>query len=165
MRFVTHSALVLVFGVSPVALGCGGAETDCGDTPPEPKGQFQVEYSYVSGNCSQNPQAHPITLDPGNHGVNEIQMNRTNDRVEAIVVYKGCEVGVTYKVLTKPDEEAGMPSQIISYEEGSMMVISENELSGTVTRQEFDPPGTQTCTGEYDTTLKKNETTIGAATH
>lgn len=163
MRKGSWLVLFMVLMALAAATGCGGSETACGDSPPTPKGQFQMEYTYVSGNCPSQPQAHPIVLDPASHGVNEIQMNRTNDRVEAITVYKGCEIGVTYNVLTKPDEEASVLSQFISSEEGNMKVVSENELSGTVTRKEFDPPGTQYCEGAYETTLTKNTTTIGAA--
>lgn len=164
MRLEGVLAVFLAFGASVTLAGCGGDETACGDNVPTPEGLFQVEYDYVSGNCSQSVQAHPIMLAPGNHGVNDIQMNRTNDRVEATIVYKGCNVGLTYNVLTKADDEAMMPSQFISSEEGDMMVMSANELSGTVMRMEYDPPGTQTCLGEYEVTLTKDETTIGAAT-
>lgn len=164
MRLEGVLAVFLALGASVTFAGCGGDETECGDNVPVPEGQFQVEYDYISGNCSPTVQAHPILLDPGNHGVAESQQNRTNDRVEAKIVYKGCDVGLTYNVLTKPDEEAMMPSQFISSEEGDMMVMSANELSGTVMRMEYDPPGTQTCLGEYAVTVTKDETTIGAAT-
>lgn len=164
MRLEGVVALLLALATWIPFAGCGGDETECGDTVPKPEGLFQVEYSYVSGNCSRNVQAHPIKLEYAKSGVSDIQMNRTNDRVQSILVYKGCDLGLTYNVLTKPEDDANMPSQFISSEEGTMMVMSDNELSGMVTRMEFDPPGTQTCVGEYEVNITKNETTIGAAT-
>ena len=164
MRLEGVSTWLVALGAWLLFVGCGGDETECGDKVPKPEGLFQVEYTYLSGNCSRDVQAHPIKLEYAKSGVSDIQMNRTNDRVQSILVYKGCDLGLTYNVMTKPDEDADVPSQFISSEEGNMMVMSANELNGTVTRMEFDPPGTQHCSGEYEVSITKNETTIGAAT-
>ena len=147
--------------VSGIAAGCGGADTPCGERPPTPRGQFQAQYFYLSGNCPPQPQGHPVLLDPGTSGVNEIEMNRSADRVEAVLVYKGCSIGLTYNVLTKPTDEE--PSLFISAVDGNMDVEAEDELTGTVTRVEYDPPGTVFCQGEYDMVLSKNDVTLGAA--
>lgn len=147
-------------GFPSMAGNMSAMATDAGCAVPE--GQFLIEYTYVSGNCPAQVASHPILLQAGNHGVSEIQMNRVNDRVEMVIVFKGCQVGFTYNVLTKPDEQAGVPSLSISSVEGDFDVQSETELSGTVTLMQFDPPGTQTCAGEYAVTLTKNEGTIGA---
>lgn len=164
MRLECILAVILAVGMSPALAGCGGDATECGDSVPKPEGLFQVEYAFVSGNCTRDVQAHPIKLAFAKSGVSDIQMNRTNDRVQSILVYKGCDLGLTYNVMTKPADDANVPSQFISSEEGNMMVMSANELGGTVMRMEYDPPGTQTCSGQYEVTLTKNETTIGAAT-
>lgn len=163
MRTALTSILFLSLAGLVALAGCGGEETSCGDSPPVPEGQFQVKYTYLSGNCTPQPQGHPVRLEPGNHGVSDIQMNRVNDKVQSVVVYKGCAVSVEYRVLTKPDMDEGVPSLPISAMEGDMKVRSADELTGEVTVTEFNPPGTQTCSGQYSATMTKNETTIGAA--
>lgn len=139
--------------------GCAPEDQVC----PVPKGQFQFDYLYMSGTCSSAPAGHPIKLEPGANGIYELRENRSGDQVNTTAVYKGCDVSVEYTVSTKPDMEQGVLAATISYVRGDMVVDSDSELSGVVTRIEYSPPGEPACQGEYAATLRKNDSTIGAA--
>ena len=121
-----------------------------------PEGDFQFQYVYMSGNCNATPTTHPIKLQPG-----ELRENRSGDQVNTSVVYKGCDISLEYRVTTIPDEMGTvMP---ISRVTGDMVVESEEELSGVVTRIEYDQLGQAACSGEYEAVISKNQTTLGAA--
>lgn len=157
-----HASSLRTLSVRCFALAlaaCAAEVKDC----PVPEGQFQFEYIYMSGNCAPIPPTHPIKLEPGTNGIYESRENRSADQVNTRIIYKGCDISIDYRVSTKADPEQGVLAEPISWVSGDMAVEGESELKGMVTRVDYDPPGSAVCTGQYEATLSKNDSTIGAA--
>lgn len=140
-------------------LGCNApVQSNC----PKPVGVYKAQYSLLSGSCSNAYQ--PFTLrferdDPAS-------VTRTETRLADVVItetlLKGCELHVGQRVT---GEGAGSgTSNTRSAIAGTLGVVDDTNLAGTIERTDFMEDGTTVrCSSQYDAWYTRDDLLLGAA--
>ena len=128
---------------------------------PKPVGVYKAEYSMLSGTCM--PGFEPFSLkfeadDPNS-------TTRTETRLADVIItetlLKGCELQVGQRV-TGEGSSTGKPATRSAIA-GTLGVVDQGSLSGTVQRTDFLEDGTVRCTAQYDAWYTRDDLLLGAA--
>ena len=140
-----------------------GCEAPVQGTCPKPIGIYRAEYSMLSGTCQGGYEPFALHFekdDPPNTVRNE---TRLADVVITETILKGCELKVNQRVTGEGAANSGMASTRSAIA-GTLGVVDETNLSGTIVRTDFMPDGLSVrCSAEYNAWYTKDNLLLGAA--
>jgi hypothetical protein len=129
---------------------------------PKPLGVYKAEYSLIAGNCSPNYQPFSLKFEADDQTNTSYTEKRLADVVITEILLKGCELRVGQRV-TGEGAASGV-SQTRSAIAGTLGVINEAQLNGTIERIDFMEDGqTVRCSAQYEAWYSRDDLLLGAA--
>lgn len=154
--------LIYVCGALALAgmlIGCNAPiQGNC----PKPLGIYKAQYSLLSGTCQAGYQPFALRFDPDDPPNTVRTETRLADVVITEVTLKGCELKVGQRV-TGEGAASGI-SSTRSAIAGTLGVVDDTNLSGTITRTDFMEDGlTVRCSAAYEAWYTRDDLLLGAA--
>ena len=153
--FLACSGLVL----AGISLGCNG---ELPGNCPKPLGVYKAEYSLIAGTCSPNYQPFSLKFESDDQLNTSYTEKRLADVVITDILLKGCELRVGQRVTG--EGAASGTTQTRSAIFGTLGVINEAQLNGTIERTDFMEDGqTVRCSAQYEAWYTRDDLLLGAA--
>ncbi|HKU40945.1 MAG TPA: hypothetical protein VJR89_22440 [Polyangiales bacterium] len=129
---------------------------------PKPLGTYKPEYRMLSGTCAPGYGAFDLQFEADDPPSTSRTTKRLADVVITETLVKGCELRVQQRV-TGEGAVAGQ-SLTRSAIAGTLGVLSENQLNGTIERTDFMDDGqTVRCSAQYEAWYTRDDLLLGAA--
>jgi len=129
---------------------------------PRPIGVYKAQYSMLSGTCMPGYEPHALKFESDDQNSTQITEIRLADVIVTDLLLKGCEVKVGQTVTGEGSTTS--TSSTRSALVGTLGVVDESSLSGTVQRTDFMEDGrTVRCTAQYDAWYTRDDLLLGAA--
>jgi hypothetical protein len=156
LRFFLACSGLLLAGNS---LGCNGElPANC----PKPLGVYKGQYSMIAGTCSPNYEPFSLKFQVDDKTNTSYTEKRLADVVITDILLKGCELKVGQRVTG--EGAASGTTQTRSAIAGTLGVIDENQLNGTIERTDFMEDGqTVRCSAQYEAWYTRDDLLLGAA--
>jgi hypothetical protein len=159
MRNIRFFFVVGVLALAGIFLGCNQElQGNC----PRPIGVYKAEYSMLSGTCMPGYQPFALKFEADDQATTQSTEIRLADVIVTEVILKGCEIKVGQTVTGEGSTTS--TSSTRSAIAGTLGVVDEGALSGTIQRTDFMEDGkTVRCTAQYDAWYTRDDLLLGAA--
>lgn len=158
-RFSYVCGALLLAGTCVAVVACNqNVPANC----PKPIGTYKPELSMIAGNCQTAFEGFDLMFDKDDPVSTMRSIQRLADVIYTEITLKGCELDVGQSV-TGEGSVAGMSLTRFALA-GTLGVVDENALSGTVVRTDFMEDGrTPRCTAQYEAWYTRDNLVLGAA--
>jgi len=156
LRFFLVGSGLLLAGTS---MACNGAlPENCA----RPLGVYTATYSLIAGTCTSTYTPFPLKFASDDPASTTYTEQRLADVVITETLLKGCELKVGQRV-TGEGAASGV-TLLRTAIAGTLGVVDERSLSGTIERTDFNADGqTINCTAQYDAWYTRDDVLLGAA--
>jgi hypothetical protein len=153
---------LFVCGALALAGNLVGCNTPVPGNCAKPTGLYKAQYSLLSGTCTGGYEPFALRFERDDPP----SVTRTEQRLADVVItetlLKGCELRVGQRV-TGEGAVSGR-AQTRTAIAGTLGVVDETNLSGTIERTDFMEDGqTVRCSAQYDAWYSRDDMLLGAA--
>jgi hypothetical protein len=153
-----NSRFLLVGSASFLAASLIACNAPLAENCPKPIGVFKPEYSQVAGTCQPGYQPFQLKFEADDPNSTTVTETRFADTVTTETLLKGCELNLKQTLTAENTNTTRMAL------EGSLAVVDESQLHGTVQRVDFmDDGATVRCSATYEALYTLDGLLLGAA--